>query len=186
MLPESCTRYDSTCMLMLQLACILNMVSVWRRAVVRVFLCTDSLDEVENSRRKTRLDSLLNQLRIHAMTCVVPLENVKNLLNRQPISDNEIIRLGQAGTNAEVLSVSDTYFKSVNQLIRQFSEHASLCFLYLPSPPSSGSMESYTVSEDLTFNDMNHRYMKALDLISDALPPTLFVNGVSCVTSTNL
>jgi hypothetical protein len=162
------------------------MVSVWRRAVVRVFLCTDSLDEIENSRRKTRLDSLLNQLRIHALTCVVPLESIKNLLNRQPINDSEIVRLGQSGTNAEVLSVSDTYFKSVNQLIRQFSEQASLCFLYLPSPPTTSAAESFTNPEDSTFNDMSHRYMRALDLISDALPPSLFVNGVSCVTSTNL
>jgi hypothetical protein len=164
--------------------CSLNMVSVWRRAVVRVFLCTDSMDEVENSRRKTRLDSLLNQLRIHALTCVVSLESVQNLLNRQPINDSEVVRLCQTGTNAELLNVSDTYFKSVNQLIRQFSEQASLCFLYLPSAPISNSTE--TSLDDATFNDFNNRYMRALDLISDALPPSLFVNGVSCVTSTNL
>ena len=54
---------------MLQLSCILNMVSVWKRGTVRVFLCTDSADNAgENLRRKSRLDDLLVQLRISAHT----------------------------------------------------------------------------------------------------------------------
>ena len=36
----------------------------------------------ENARRKSRLDDLLNQLRIQAFTCIVPMENVKNLVSK--------------------------------------------------------------------------------------------------------
>lgn len=188
---------------MLQLACILNMVSVWRRAVLRVFLCTDSNDPNENQRRKTRLDDLLNQLRIHALTCLVPLDNVKSLLNRPSISNSELIRLTlNNSTDADLLNVSDTYLKSVNQLVKQHSEQSALCFLYLPAPPvinetnnvditatNNSTLLDETASiniSETTANDINQRYIRTLEIISDSLPTSLFVNGVSCVTSTNL
>ena len=59
------------------------MVSVWKKATVRVFLCSDNLDVNENARRKSRFDDLLIQLRIQALTCLVPMENVKNLLKEK-------------------------------------------------------------------------------------------------------
>lgn len=180
LVPELCTQLDSTSLFMLQLACILNMVSVYRRAVIRVFLCTDNIDFSENARRKSRLDDLLNQLRIHASSSLVQLDNVKNLLNRHPISETDLARLSQNGTNPELLYVSDTYLKAVNQLIREHSDQSSLCFLYLPSPPTLTQTQIDANSE------LNKRYMKVIELISDSLPPCLFVNGVSCVTSTYL
>ena len=174
---------------MLQLACILNMVSVWRRGILRVFLCTDSLDPIENDRRKSRLDDLLNQLRIHALTCVVQLDSVRNLLNRPPISEGDLARMTLNGTNSDLLNISDTYLKSVNQLVRHHSDQSPLSFLYLPAPPEhcatfSGNQEAS--ASNTGPNEVNQRYIKALDIISDSLPSCLFVNGVSCVTSTNL
>lgn len=227
LMPESCTQLDSTCLFMLQLACILNMVSVWKRATVRVFLCTDNSDLTENSRRKSRLDDLLNQLRIHSLTSLIPMENVKNLLNRPVISESDLPHYQLASTNLEILNVSDIYLKAANQLIKQHSESASLCFLYMPPPPAlkrhqnlntsslindssifNGSASSsnllqeqmvhqqqdlelnqttafITTSQD-TNDDNNKRYMRILETLSDSLPPCLFVNGVSCVTSTHL
>lgn len=212
---------------MLQLACILNMVSVWKRATVRVFLCTDNVDPVENARRKSRLDDLLNQLRISALTCLVPMETVRNLINRPIISESDLPHYQQSTTSFEILNVSDIYLKAVNQLIKQYSESASLCFLYMPPPPplkktnlnlnasslindssvfngtasSSNLLQEHpeqeadielsqttafiTTSQD-TNNDNNKRYIRILESISDSLPSCVFVNGVSCVTSTHL
>jgi hypothetical protein len=216
---------------MLQLACILNMVSVWKRATVRVFLCTDSQDTTENLRRKSRLDDLLNQLRITASTQLVQIENVKNLLNRPIISESDLQHYQVPYTNLDILNVSDIYIKAVNQLIRQYSDSSSLCFLYLPPPAplykqqrltanqnsssnlgnssmndmsamsndsrnpfdtSGGQQQNnssttafISTSHDIT-NENNQKYMRILETISDSLPPCMFVNGVSCVTSTHL
>jgi hypothetical protein len=206
------------------------MVSVWKRATVRVFLCTDSQDLAENMRRKSRLDDLLNQLRITASTQLIQMENVKNLLNRPIISENDLQHYQVPYTNLDILNVSDIYIKAVNQLLRQHSDSASLCFLYLPPPAplykqsrlanqnsssnmgnssmndmSAMSSESrnpfdtsgvqqqnissttafISTSQDVT-NENNQKYMKLLETISDSLPPCMFVNGVSCVTSTHL
>lgn len=111
-MPELCTQLDSTSLFMLQLACILNMVSVWKRATVRVFLCTDTSDITENDRRKARLDELLTQLRIQARTILVPMEPVKNLLNRPVINEQDLPHYQQSlFTSHEILAASDIYLK---------------------------------------------------------------------------
>src|SRR4051812_10449951 len=125
-MPELCSQLDSTSLLMLQLSCILNMVSVWKRGIVRVFLCTDNQDAAENHRRKTRLDELLIQLRISAHTVLVPFVDVKNLLNRPIISESDLPHYQQLFSNADVLNASELYLKAVNSLIKQYSEEASL------------------------------------------------------------
>jgi hypothetical protein len=223
-IPESCSQLDSTSMLMLQLACILNMVSVWKRGHVRVFLCTDNLDASENERRKARLDELLNQLRISAYTVIVPFIEVKNMLNRPIISEADLPHYQQQFSNADVMNTSDLYLRAANQLIRQYSDEASLCFLYMPPPlplkrkPQINNNSTFNISmvandtgmsanssllhehaestsaQTTAFiaaagqdaNEDNKRYMRMLDLLSDSLPPTIYVNGVSCVTSTRL
>jgi hypothetical protein len=212
---------------MLQLACILNMVSVWKRGKVRVFICSDQTDASENQRRKARLDDLLNQLRITAYTVLVPFTEVKNMLNRPSINEADLPHYQQLYTCADVLNASDLYLKSVNQMLRQYSADASLCFLYMPPPPpplhrkpnvlnstfklvaneSSLSANSSLLHEHVEMsggavngssqaaiisagqdpvNEDSKRFMHMLDLLSDSLPPTIYVNGVSCVTSTHL
>ncbi len=238
LIPELCAQLDSTSLFMLQLSCILNMVSVWKRGVLRVFLCTDQVDEAENARRKQRLDDLLNQLRISAQTIVVSIESVRNLLNRPIIGEGDLQHYQQLYTVSDVLQASDIYLKAANALIKNYSEEASLCFMYLPPPPalrsttlsshnnqnstslkanesgllaSSSLLQEHTEYSTTTTNsygndgvltaqtafistqqennsaaDDNKRYMRILELLSDSLPPTVFVNGVSCVTSTHL
>jgi len=117
LMPELCAHLDSTSLFMLQLACILNMVSVWKRAQVRVFLCTCVADAAENDRRKSRLDDLLAQLRINALTVVVPMESVRNVINRPLIKEEDLNYYMLPSTNAEVLNVSDIYLKAVNQMV---------------------------------------------------------------------
>jgi potassium/chloride transporter 9 len=136
LLPETCAQLDSTCLFMLQLSCILNMVSVWKKATVRVFLCSDNLDITENQRRKSRLDDLLNKLRIQAFTTLVPIENVRNLLNRPVIPEGELHHYQHLFTNLDILNTSEIYLKAANGLIKTYSDNATLCFLYLPPPPA--------------------------------------------------
>lgn len=223
-MPELCTQLDSTSLFMLQLACIQNMVSVWRRATVRIFLCTDSLDAAENARRKTRLDDLLNQLRIHAISYLVQMETVKNLINRPIISDVDLVHYDLASTQPDILNVSDIYLKAANQLIRSYSSNSAICFLYMPPPPpltksnANTTMFSNTNDQFLSTpnismayenqknssatnldtsaalisttqdvsNEYNKKYIRVLEILSESLPPSIFVNGVSCVTSTHL
>ena len=153
LIPEFCTQLDSTSLFMLQLACILNMVSVWKRAQVRVFLCTDNLDAMENARRKARLEDLLNQLRISALTCLVPMETVKNLLNRPVILDADLPHYQQPVTIPEILNASDIYLRAANQLIRQYSEASSLCFLYLPPPPPLSPRHAQTTTTSFNLSN---------------------------------
>lgn len=141
---------------MLQLACILNMVSVWKRATVRVFLCTDTADATENERRKSRLDELLNQLRIQASTQLIQIEPVKNLLNRPVINEQDLPHYQQSFyTNAEILAASDIYLKAANQLIRQYSEQSAICFLYMPPPPANRLHKNQQLNSTLNSNGSN-------------------------------
>ena len=213
-----CAQLDSTCLFMLQLSCILNMVSVWKKATVRVFLCSDNLDAGENSRRKSRLDDLLIQLRIQALTCLVPIENVKNLLNRPVIPDGDLHHYQHSVTNMDILNTSEIYLRAANTLIKTYSDSSTLCFLYMPPPPplqplpSSASFLNLSINEpeinaSSTSSPNNHKqfidsaliptaydnnkennkkYVKILEILSDSLPPCIYVNGVSCVTSTHL
>ena len=63
-------------------------------------------------------------------------------------------------------------FVEVNAMIRQESSNTSVVFAYLPLPPSSSRL-----SED---------YLDQLSLLTDNLPPTCLVHGLSPVTSTTL
>lgn len=224
LIPESCIQLDSSSLFMLQLACILNMVSVWKKATVRVYLCSDNYDNYENMRRKSKLDDLLNQLRIQAMTTLIPMNSVRDLLNRPIITETDLPHYQLSGTSHEILNVSDIYLKAANLLIKQYSKNASICFLYLPPPPflkktpnpensklNSSNLNPFSSNSNLlqehyieenkiestnttafinttqdTNVENNRKYLRILENLSDSLPPCVFVNGVSCVTSTHL
>ena len=154
---------------------------------------------------------------------------MKNLLNRPVICDADLVHYQQQSVmSTELMNTSEIYLKAVNQLIRQYSEGCSLCFLYLPPPPalpittslnstSSPTMQHHLAnnivspapgktestpnnsfdnsktnaaliltSQETTKYEMNARYMRILELQSESLPPCIYVNGVSCVTSTHL
>ncbi len=184
-----------------------------------MFLCTESSDAAENARRKSRLDDLLTQLRIHATSFLVQMEHVKILLNRPTINEADLIHYQLSTTSPEILNVSDIYLKAVNQLIKEQSVNSALCFLYLPPPPplqrpnTNTSLFSNIASEKIAsastpntsglqdniplessaalisttqHNETNQKYIRMLEILSDSLPPCIYVNGVSCVTSTHL
>lgn len=63
----------------------------------------------------------------------------------------------------------------MNQLIRNHSAETAVCFVYLPMPKElKGS------------NLQNVSYLNDLTDLTNNLPPTVLVHGVSAVTSTTL
>lgn len=64
-------------------------------------------------------------------------------------------------------------------MIKQQSQQSAALFLYLPSPPAvaPGHAES---------SALQHEYLQLLTKLTNDLPPTVFVYGVSAVTSTTL
>lgn len=63
----------------------------------------------------------------------------------------------------------------MNRLIRNQSAETAICFVYLPMP------------KDLRGSDLqNVSYLNDLTDLTDNLPPTILVHGVSVVTSTTL
>ncbi|CAF4421600.1 unnamed protein product [Rotaria socialis] len=60
----------------------------------------------------------------------------------------------------------------INELIRQQCDNTSCLYLYLPRPPRDKSLFP--------------RYIKVLEMISNNLPPVMFVHGVSSVTCIQL
>jgi len=151
---------------MLQLATILSMVKPWKtHAILRVFLCIDAINE-NALRTHHHFGEVLNQLRINAQTRIIAWENVKSLLNN-PSTINE----GAASTK-EFVDVNDDYIHGINGLIRQQCDKTSCLYLYLPRPPRDKTL--------------CQRYIRVLDMLSNDLPPIMFVHGVSSVTCTRL
>jgi hypothetical protein len=160
------------------------MVKPWKtRATLRVFLCIDAIND-NALRTQQHLDELLSQLRINAQTRMIAWENVTSLLNNSstPNDSAATIPVEQqstttnntttaASTNSFV-DINDVYIRGVNDLIRQQCDSTSCLYLYLPRPPRDKSL--------------SQRYMRVLDILSNDLPPVMFVHGVSSVTCTQL
>jgi len=70
------------------------------------------------------------------------------------------------------VDVNDVYIRGVNELIRQQCDNTSCLYLYLPRPPRD--------------KILSQRYIRVLDILSNDLPPVMFVHGVSSVTCTQL
>ncbi|PAA93191.1 hypothetical protein BOX15_Mlig032640g1 [Macrostomum lignano] len=128
---------DTTCLLQLQFACILNSSRRWRRDCrIRVFLCVDAgsnLDELTK-----QLDLLLGDLRIQAQTHILDWQHVVGEAN--PMSDG---------------AISSAYLTAVNQCIRLQSPETAAAFLYLPRPPSDPRMHAqYLEQIDILTKDL--------------------------------
>ena len=168
---------------MLQLATILSMVKPWKtRATLRVFLCIDAIND-NALRTQQHLDELLSQLRINAQTRMIAWENVTSLLNAPATNSSAAtISVDQSATTTAPITIAastnsfvdviDTYIRGVNELIRQQCDSTSCLYLYLPRPPRDKTL--------------SQRYIRVLDLLSNDLPPIMFVHGVSSVTCTQL
>ncbi|XP_078461883.1 solute carrier family 12 member 9 [Lampetra planeri] len=83
--PDSAYYVDVCSLFLLQMACILNMVSSWRHAKLRIFLCVESSpsggmcessDEARWRNKEEKLRELLSQLRIKASIHTVHWDQV--------------------------------------------------------------------------------------------------------------
>ncbi|CAF1516285.1 unnamed protein product, partial [Adineta steineri] len=77
-----------------------------------------------------------------------------------------------AAPTSSFVDIKDDYIRGVNELIRQQCDNTSCLYLYLPRPPKD--------------KILSQRYIRVLDILSNDLPPVMFVHGVSSVTCTQL
>jgi len=161
---SSVTQFDTTCLFLLQLACILHMVPGWKRhSSLRIFACVPlgtSLDETQLKKR--RLEEYLSALRISGKVHVVAWENVET---------PKPSRLDSPNFSGNALPEED-HVKRINGVIREQCSSTAVVFLYLPRPPSD-----FTEHEE---------YLRCLEMMTDSLPPAILVHGLHPVTSTTL
>ena len=193
--PSDQDPFDTTSLFMLQLACIINMVSVWKNLHLRVFHCEisdsdaslrtsdsqNSISEYPKVSNEHRIMKLLNMLRISASIKKIPDwgAQVQGLEGRSVIEPRVENQYESSTENSDSIlsNVSRAYILSVNQLIRQHSSETAATFIYLPAPPASSTWD-----ENTTYR----QYIQLLTELTADLPPIVLVHGVSAVTSTTL
>uniref|UniRef100_A0A8D8U144 Solute carrier family 12 member 9 n=1 Tax=Cacopsylla melanoneura TaxID=428564 RepID=A0A8D8U144_9HEMI len=111
--------FTTTCLFLMQLACVINMKPRFKHFQLRVLLC----DDMKHS--QLRLEHLLTTLRIDAFVQLVP-------------EWNDRVRAQWS------VNVSDDYLASVNTMIRDVSGMTACTFVSLPElPPQPDSFISY-------------------------------------------
>ncbi|XP_022905550.1 solute carrier family 12 member 9 isoform X2 [Onthophagus taurus] len=155
-LPNENDAFDTTSLFMMQLACIVNMVPMWSRAKLRVCVC----DEVRQSNFSLTSTTQPKYDRLRALLKILRIE-----AELYPIGVwNEVIESQSNDVPA--------YLHNVNKMILDQSKNTAVTFIYLPSTPTH-------------INDSS-MYLDMLEVITENLPPTILVHGVSTVTSTTL
>lgn len=155
------------------------MVQPWKsHAILRVFLCIDAINE-NILRTQKNLNEVLAQLRINAKTHMISWESVLHLFNHPSTRNPNIATLPIEQPPplitppiTEFVDVNDEYIRGINGLIREQCNNTRCIYLYLPRPPRN--------------KIISQRYIDVLNLLSNDLPPTMFVHGVSFVTCTQL
>jgi solute carrier family 12 (potassium/chloride transporters), member 9 len=191
--PKNEDPFDVVSQFMMQLACIINMLKVWKNLQLRVFLCESDLvpnnhfsvsastNSVQMERpSEYRLNQLLKLLRITAKIIQIPewTKNVEFIRHSSILkqftqqADNEEFMVSEENINRSKL-----YMQRINQIIRDHSENTAVSFLYLPSPPKATSS---------SYQDRAIRYLELLTELTADLPPAVLVHGINAVTSTSL
>ncbi|KAJ6654905.1 hypothetical protein lerEdw1_006376 [Lerista edwardsae] len=176
--PSAPTYVDICSLFLLQMACILTMVSSWRAARLRIFLCVESGD-VGWVCKEEKLRELLTKLRIKATIKMVAWDRVAALQGQQPPLGGDSgppaeapEQAGEAFLHAAPFRVTGEYLASVNRLLQEQGGQAAVRFLYLPRPPADTAQYE--------------RYLEQLELLTTGLGPTLLIHGLTPVTCTEL
>ncbi|XP_076749832.1 solute carrier family 12 member 9 [Xylocopa sonorina] len=193
--PTDQDPFDTTSLFMLQLACIINMVPVWKNLHLRVFHCEisdsstslsvsdsqNSISEFPRVSNEHRIRKLLNMLRISASIKKIPDwgAQVRGLEGHSLIESRVESQFESSTESSDSIlsNVSRAYILSVNQLIRQHSSQTATTFIYLPAPPATNTWDE---------NIVYRQYLQLLTELTADLPPIVLVHGVSAVTSTTL
>lgn len=167
--PETASYFDNTCLFLLQLACIINMVPSWKsKTCLRVFLFVNSQRE-NAANKEQKLEAYLRQLRILAKIQIVSWESIAQSV----VSKEFDLSVNYAECRMqEYNKISAEFLKALNQMIVSHSKRTAVTFLYLPRPPSDETQQQ--------------NFMTQLAELTENLPPTVFVHGLHPVTSTTL
>lgn len=184
--PNNEDPFDVVSLFMMQLACIIQMLPVWKKLELRVFLCESNRSNfdlnqmVQDLPAKLKLEKLLNSLRISATIHEITDWNrnddfvrhasILKQLTSKADPDIDVI-------NEENLNRSRLYMQRANQIIQDKSNATAVTFIYLAPPPKTSS---------LNFTNTSKLYLELLTELTSDLPPTILVHGVSAVTSTTL
>jgi len=152
---------DNTSLFMFQLACIVNMVPKWKKHTLRVFMCARAADSNVASKEQ-ELKQLLEVLRIRAQTHVLIWDHLASMLESDTRND----------LTDQYSAASEEYLKATNEFIRVKCTETAVSFVYLPKPPMR--------------KEHHESYLSKLDLLTQELPPTILVHGVSPVITTTL
>lgn len=157
--PNENDAFGVTSLFMMQLACIVNMVPQWRKLTLRICVCDKSRTstfEMNTTAQQNHIDKIQQLLHLLRITAEI-----------YPVLEwNSVFEL-QGGSSS-----SDVYLRNCNSLIEHQSINTAVTFIYLPPPP--------TATEDAV------PYLETLNIITNKLPPTILIHGVSIVNSTTL
>ncbi|XP_055597931.1 solute carrier family 12 member 9 isoform X2 [Uranotaenia lowii] len=181
--PKNEDPFNVVSQFMLQLACIINMLPVWKKLELRVFLC-ESEPPAENSApferpAEHRLSQLLKSLRISSTIHKLPEWNKDidfpkhRAILKQFTSNSDSNKV----MTEESINRSKLYMQRINQIIRDKSNATAVTFMYLPAPPKLSTID---------YKEKCHHYLDLLTELTYDLPPTILVHGVNAVTSTTL
>ena len=160
----SCVRFneefDNTFTLLLQLACVLHMKGGWKTHwKIRIFIITET--DSDGSMETLVIQDFLKEARIEAQVRVLP-QPVGKLYNTFTDSFTTGARMGR-GLD---------YYSSLNTLMKEYSDKASVIFTALPLvPPEAAAARAYITE---------------LSTLSDNLPPLVMVYGSMPVISNSL
>lgn len=167
--PETCSYFDNTCLFILQLATVINMVPGWKsKTCLRVFMFVDAVHQ-DASVKEQKLQRYLRELRIPAKIQIVSWESLPAEIRKREF--DESVSYPESRMQ-EYNEISDEYLTAINKLILSNSNRTVLTFLYLPRPP-----------QDVM---LHRKYLAQLDGLTVDLSPTIFVHGLHPVTSTTL
>ncbi|XP_033959722.1 solute carrier family 12 member 9 [Pseudochaenichthys georgianus] len=189
--PDSRAYVDICSLFLLQLACVLQETRAWKHARLRLFLCVEAGCSLKKEEEK-KLRSMLKELRISARVQMVAWDQVVEL-HWQRRGGKVRGNLAESALNVEMkerqeevekedvfqifpnnaAQMTDEYICAVNNLIRRHgAPKPAVRFLYLPRPPADTSLYC--------------TYLHQVDMLSRDLGPTLLIQGVTPVVTTDL
>ncbi|XP_033097736.1 solute carrier family 12 member 9-like isoform X1 [Anneissia japonica] len=165
--PETAGYLDTACIFLLQLSCVLHMVPVWNKHTeLRVFLCVDNKNVEAQTKMEKKLKSFLVDLRIKAKIHTISWDHVVSLNTYSETESDDGLPV------THVTDISTEYLNGINGLIKAEAENTVLTFCYLPLPPANATQHM--------------QYLHLLNILTNGLPPTVLVHGISEVTSKDL
>ncbi|KAG9508759.1 Solute carrier family 12 member 9 [Fragariocoptes setiger] len=160
---------DNSAFLLMQLACILNMVSGWKRSTsIRIFICGTRSNQ---QHLLTQWQKMSQDLRIEASINIVVWDDILRTLD-DGLEETECPKATSSSIVTEDYKLSLTYLNSINNLIKEHSHRTAVTFLYLPTPP--------------TEVEHHDKYLRDLETMTNGFPPTLLVHGDGQVISTTI